>query len=307
MKDFQSMKETVEQRLGFECEIREIRKPGNVVRVGLVVKTGILCPIFYLDAMLDKSDNEIIAFISSQIKEIRRQNLTDQISVNLHDYDSAKGHFFLRCVNHSNNLSYLNDKPYRIVADDIAAYVSIRCGFCERKEDLAMASTSVTFDMLEAWHVSFEEVYNAALANGFEPYVCDVNEMTQNVMKGILETPVRSLDELDPISITDDGIPYLFSITNKVMVNGASILAYPEALKKVSDYFAKDMIVIPSSTNEILVMPLNQDPDYENLQSMIREVNDTLAPDEILSDQPYFLMDGKIYPIPHEDKFSQIS
>lgn len=306
MKDFQSMKETVEQRLGYECEIHKINKPGDVERVGLVVKIGTISPTFYLDAMTDKSDAEILAFISSEIEKIRDQGI-DEISFNLHDFDSVKGHLFLRCVNLSNNSTYLKDKPYQVVADDIAAYVSIRCSFCENKEDTSMASTSVTFDILKVWHVSFEEVYNAALANGFEPYVLDFNEITQIAMMGILEMPVRSLDELDPISITDDGIPYLFSITNKVMVNGASILAYPEALKKVSDYFAKDMIVIPSSTNEILVMPLNQDPDYENLQSMIREVNDTLAPDEILSDQPYFLMDGKIYPIPHEDKFSQIS
>ena len=306
MKDFQSMKETVEQRLGYECEIHKINKPGDVERVGLVVKIGTISPVFYLDAMTDKSDAEILAFISSEIEKIRDQGI-DEIPVNLRDFDFVKGQLFLRCVNLSNNSTYLKDKPYQVVADDIAAYVSIRCNFCENKEDIAMASISVTFDILKVWHVSFEEVYNAALANGFEPYVLDVNEITQNAMMGILEMSGRSLDELDPISITDDSIPYLFNITNKVMLNGASILAYPEALKKVSDYFAKDMIVIPSSTNEILVMPLNHDPDYENLQSMIREVNDTLAPDEILSNQPYFLMDGKIYSIPHEDKIFQIS
>ena len=83
----------------------------------------------------------------------------------------------------------------------------------------------------------------------------------------------------------------LFILTNKLKIHGCTCIAYPRLLKRIADFLEDNLIIIPSSIHEVLIIPENAaKPDYsmEDFQSMITDINETeLTDDEVLSDHAY--------------------
>ena len=62
-----------------------------------------------------------------------------------------------------------------------------------------------------------------------------------------------------------------------------------DILKELSDLFEKDLIILPSSIHEVILIPAYDHDSYDELTSMVKEVNSTqLSKEEILSDHVYF-------------------
>ena len=84
----------------------------------------------------------------------------------------------------------------------------------------------------------------------------------------------------------------MYVLSNKLKIHGATSIVYPGLLEDIAERLCSDLIIIPSSIHEVLIIPEsyidsqdNLPPDYE---SMIREVNETqLTDDEVLGDCVY--------------------
>ena len=104
--------------------------------------------------------------------------------------------------------------------------------------------------------------------------------------------------ELSEHEIETMRIPMLV-ITNESMNKGAYGIVDTDLLKSISDGFesvdgseSPDLIIIPSSTNEILALPIRSiselDSELETIRAMVSEVNRTnVSLDERLSDSVY--------------------
>lgn len=72
---------------------------------------------------------------------------------------------------------------------------------------------------------------------------------------------------------------------------GATVLLYDDILKELSDLFEKDLIILPSSIHEVLILATDEN-DRQNLDhytAMVKEVNASqLQDEEILSDHAYY-------------------
>ena len=83
----------------------------------------------------------------------------------------------------------------------------------------------------------------------------------------------------------------MYILTNKLKIHGATCITYPRLLKRISDYLEDDLVIIPSSIHEVLILPASitqKDYSYEELEAMITETNDTvLTDDEVLSTHAY--------------------
>ena len=305
MNDFQNIKKIFEENLGIECSISQINKPGGIAYTGLtIVGTGVIHPVFNLDELRERglSEQEIVTFIAERF---RRHQMEDESEKNvvscLRNYEEAKKHLALRCCNLPNNLSYLEDKPYLMITGDIAAYLIVNMGDLISNISEGIATTSVTHSLLKNWGVSFEEAYSDALRNGFKPYIGDLLEMQTSFFTKDFMQPLREFELIQHIS---PELPPLFVISNQKQVGGASILAYPEVLKMLSDFFAMDLMVIPSSVHEILVLPFVEGHTsakstiVDEVSSMIQEVNATsVAEEDILSSTAYLLRNGVLLDI----------
>ena len=312
MNDFQNIKKEVEQKLSRElgeevtCSIEKINKQGGITYTGLTVKsnTGSVCPIFNLDELrergLDVKEMRIFIvdkYLRHQIEEEGQKKILSCLS----NYEEAKKRLVIRCCNLPNNISYLSDKPYRKITRDIVAYLIIHIGDMMPDATEKVATTSVTSSLLKTWGVSFEEAYKVALMNGFKPYIGDLLEMQTSYFTKDFLQPLREFELIQHIS---PELPPLFVISNQKQVGGASILAYPEVLKMLSDFFAMDLMVIPSSVHEILVLPFVEGHTsakstiVDEVSSMIQEVNATsVAEEDILSSTAYLLRNGVLLDI----------
>jgi hypothetical protein len=83
-------------------------------------------------------------------------------------------------------------------------------------------------------------------------------------------------------------------LTNETAVEGAASIVYTEILEQLRQQHQDNLILIPSSINEWLVLPLSFTPT-DNISNMVHEVNLTaVAENERLSDNVY-LYDGNIH------------
>ena len=82
-----------------------------------------------------------------------------------------------------------------------------------------------------------------------------------------------------------DGYPWIVQNTSN---NGATVLLNTEVFKELSDQVEGNLIIIPSSTHEVLAMDARLVPDCDDLSAFIQQTNmDAVSPSERLSNQVY--------------------
>lgn len=75
-------------------------------------------------------------------------------------------------------------------------------------------------------------------------------------------------------------------------------MLYPGLIREFADRTGSSLFIIPSSVHELLLLPVEDMKETEEIRSMIREINDTqVQPDEILSYSLYCYdrEEGRIY------------
>ena len=95
----------------------------------------------------------------------------------------------------------------------------------------------------------------------------------------------------------DDKID-MYVLTNEKRINGAGTMFYDGLLKKFADKIEKDLIIIPSSVHEVILIPKDNEISDEEIYEMIGEVNENeLETVEILSNHMYLYCrrDDRIY------------
>ena len=97
-----------------------------------------------------------------------------------------------------------------------------------------------------------------------------------------------SIDEWEP-----DGSP-MTVLTTKGAVNGAGILFCDSVLQKIHEKLG-DYFVLPSSIHELIIVPVSEGIDRDELTEMVKTINATeVAPADRLSDKVY-LYDGILH------------
>jgi hypothetical protein len=65
---------------------------------------------------------------------------------------------------------------------------------------------------------------------------------------------------------------------------GAAALLYSEQIKQLADSLQSDLIILPSSVHELLLLPDDGENEYTFYRQMVEDVNTTqVEPEEILS------------------------
>ncbi|MBQ6223438.1 MAG: hypothetical protein IJJ44_12570, partial [Solobacterium sp.] len=88
--------------------------------------------------------------------------------------------------------------------------------------------------------------------------------------------------------IEDDDNSEMVVVTNSNMAYGASALFYDGVMNRVADRIGGSYYVLPSSVHEVICVPAYR-MEWTDLQSMVRNINDTVVSDEdVLSDNVYY-------------------
>ena len=76
-------------------------------------------------------------------------------------------------------------------------------------------------------------------------------------------------------------------LTNRSRLNGASVILYPGLLQKVRVLFGKDYYIIPSSVDEVIIVPHREDIRGFVLEEILRERNEDEMRGMVLSNTVY--------------------
>ena len=80
----------------------------------------------------------------------------------------------------------------------------------------------------------------------------------------------------------------LYVLTTPGSFGGAAVLLRPDVLDAARDQLKDDLVILPSSIHEVLVMKKSEAPDIKDLEMMVREINQhEVMPEDRLSDCVY--------------------
>lgn len=100
-------------------------------------------------------------------------------------------------------------------------------------------------------------------------------------------------DPLAEILSAEDEIP-MYVLSNAEKLNGAASVLDKDTMETISEMLGGDFVVIPSSIHEVIILPMDDNVDKDELEGIIREVNTgQVAPEERLSYHAYQYDSGK--------------
>ncbi len=143
---------------------------------------------------------------------------------------------------------------------------------------------------MESWGVGKEELYRLAEKNTPILLPPEIKTM-KDVMRDFFRKNFEELwvdNMLDDLLEFDLENPALYVLSNRKYINGAGCILYDECLRNFAILQNTDIIILPSSVHETILVPDRDNLDYKELQSMVTEINLSEVPEEdILSNRIY--------------------
>lgn len=238
---------------GYKAKAETIIKNG-IEKTGILVGEDNIRPVFYPNTTLTVNEcvKEIINIYNSNATKAN----IDITKVTSWEY--AKNNLQL-CLQRKTNEDILKRKYL-----DMEMYVRVR------------VSENSTYKIKSGvFNVSEDEIFARAILN-----------MKKDIL---VEDMVEIMAEMMGCDISEISDPnsQMIVITNKAKLNGAVAICDKELLSTIAKKYNSNLLIIPSSIHECIIY-INNNPDMELYSNMVREVNETIEPEEILSDHAYF-------------------
>ena len=248
---------------------KKTNKNNGVELTGILVDDGSGCaPAIYIDKMYDnfcdKPDFEkIIRNLAKTIVDVMDSKPdTDNI---LKKIKEGFTHVIPKLINAEKNQELLKNCPHRFFLD-LAVVYEIMLGTNQ--------FILIRNEMYDYHGMTEDELYHFAVKN--------VREKKKVVkLNQILKEMVGVEEDLEQI-------PMLI-VKTKYVTHGASVMLCEDVLSEAADMLKSDLYILPSSINEIIVIPVDFRNGVTGLKDMVNTVNQTqVLPEEFLSDSVYF-------------------
>ena len=194
-------------------------------------------------------------------------------------WDKAKGQIEMRIVNRRWQQKFLKQVVYHKFLDLAVYYV-----LAFERNPGGFIGNSVKTWMLERWGITEEELWEAAKKNLYNQTfaICSIDNVS-----GISGT---KLEQILDLSNLDNEI---YVLTNPYYYNGAVGMLRTDLLEKFADQQGYDLYILPSSVDEIILLPDRGDRKASYLKSLVRKNNRDYADGCELSDNIYYYHRGQ--------------
>ena len=250
----------------------------GIEHVGLVIllQGESVSPTIYLEQYyrymrrLQQPLPEVLEAIAKEYRRIQ-SCLQKQEPLSI-DMDQIESHVFLRLVNYERNKEILADCPY-IPFHDMA----ITFRYLVRMDQTGIASALINYDNLKSCGLSVEALYEAAKENTirlFPPFLMRLDEFLEARYPQENEYPEE---------------PGIYILSNQQFIYGATMMIYKDIVAEFAEHMGKNVYIVPSSVNELLLCLTDAKKDKEMLENTLHEVNEFVVSDmDFLSDVVYF-------------------
>ena len=276
-----------------EVNILENRKL-NTNYTGLTVtrEGDTLAPTINLNNLFDSYSKHPEHSITAVMQEVASviQHTPETFDIGrIMDYDRVKKNLFMRLSAAEKNKDLLEHAPH-IRKEDLAITFHIMLD----QSDKGTATTMINDNMMEAYGIDLDQLYQDALLNS--PVICpaQIENMGEALSRMMIEdmksagAPPEVIQEMEKDLKESNKDNPMTIITNDRLVDGASAIFYPGVMDLVGERLQGDYFILPSSVHETLVVPDDGRVSLQELTDMVKEVNMTqVSPEDQLTDQVY--------------------
>lgn len=183
------------------------------------------------------------------------------------DYNRVRDRLYLRVSKASANAGRLKNTPHRIVSD-LVLTVHIRVDLCEGGHGNAMVDNA----LLKKYGITADQLFDDALENA-----PNINPAT-----------LMPLSECVTGEAPDPAEQQVLVLSSREGIHGASALFYPGMMEEIAKVAHGGYYALPSSIHEWIIMPDGIAGPADELNSLVRGVNQTVVlPEDLLSDHAY--------------------
>ena len=261
----------------FDMELQTIRKAG-ITYDGLIIKKCVegasISPVLNLtDAYNEYKDGEPFEKVLERLVKIRTNNTPGFNFSDIMKLNKVKDKIMPKLINYEDNKDYLTGKPFTRM-EDLAIVYAVRFAMGDWFGDAV-----ITDELASAWGINYAELHKMAIKN---------LEDSPFVFTSLLSALMGSKDTevIEDIDIKDNDMPY-FILSNEHKTKGAIMAINPAVMNRIVAHLG-DVYVIPSSVDEVIIIPKTFSDDIERLVTMVTRINESeVAPEDRLSNNIY--------------------
>lgn len=293
------VKDALVQYYGSDASIDSQSVPkNNGVRlqgISVMLPGKNIAPTVYLEPYYNRYEKgESFSELFQEITGIYEESqLPEGLSMDFfQDYEKVRRKLVLRLVHAGKNEELLRQIPHLPFLD-----LAVVCHCILIGESFGTGSVLINNDHLKVWGIEAGKLFEDARENGSRILPGRFHKMGEMVREllGTMESresfqeekesnrEIRQLaDEIDnsPVPMT--------VVTNPYKYYGASCILYEGLLEKIAGEYEDDICILPSSVHEVILIPRRGERDFQRLNQMVQEVNETqVDPQEWLSDHVY--------------------
>ena len=248
------------------------RKGITVSEKGIHISPTIYLEEYFQQFQEGKPIEKIVEKILQLYEEVKCSHPCEESL--LQNYEELKGKFACKLIHRGKNEKLLNDIPY-VPWMDLAIVVFVLL----EVSPYGTATVLVRKEHLEIWGLTEAQLFDEAKKNTL-------------ILLPYQFCPMRKLlREICPYAV-DEGEEEeesLYVLSNKLRSFGAASMLYEGILEKVGQKLGENYYILPSSIHEVIVVPESKSPVKQDLEEMVREINETqVEEEEVLSDRVYY-------------------
>lgn len=213
-----------------------------------------------------------------------------------YSYEEMKPYIVFRLVNFNKNKRLLTMIPHMKYLD---LAITFHC--LVRDDEEGIGTIRITREHMELWKADLEEVYQLAVHNTKRIFPATIRSMEEVIMGMItpeinIETEEYSNELLYQVigKPTEHKQNMMYILSNHKGINGATCMLYENTLREFAEKVKSDFYILPSSIHELILIPMDNKINAEELTRMVQEVNQTqVEEEEVLSNHVYYYSKAK--------------
>ena len=266
----------------FEC-IEHFKTNEALTGIALKLPGCTAIPTVNLNDMPDNATAEDIANIAAATFQEALRDFKEFPVVPEMTRENVLANVVLQVLSRKRNRQLLKAHPH-IPFLDLAGVFRVPVGPYRRN---SLSTTLISNQIFEKLELTIDELTEAARRNTVSKFgiqLINIQEMNQFFTKGRHKEP-KPFGEVQMVS------PGLYTLTNDIEINGASLMLIPGVLEDIGEKSGMDYYILPSSIHELLIARDDGLVSAKILKEIVHEGNRTesvIKPEDVLSDNVYF-------------------
>ena len=278
MENYEEVLKELFAEAGGEVDLKRdfLTKINDKSEIIQVFGLGNVVPILYVAELDDiargtSSRDELVKAFRPMIQGCVQEAARRITQTYYQEKDFVLKNVILMAVNTDMNRDFIEGAVSRAFHD-----LTLLCRVVISHDNEGLQSYVVPKTFLETLGVSEDELFERAVSNSLE-------KVLYRRLFSFCSIPATV--EIDDLDDSDD---VFIVLSYKFPFYGAGIIALTDVFKKISEKLGSDLIIIPSSVNELNVAPYPEDFDMRGMLETVERVNnDMVEKKEVLSYNMY--------------------